>query len=488
MITSERLSPVEGLDLDDEGPTLDMDPEEARRIGYRLVDMMVDHLRGRAGRPVVSPVPPEERPALRDQPLPQGPRPYDAIIDDIAARVLPHDSGNTHPRWWAACFGGGHLGAAFADFVASAMDSNSAFSCAASVFIEQQVLDWLKELLGYPLTAGGVLVSGGTVANMIGLQLARDRALGGGARREGLTSLPRPLVLYASDQVHTSVVKGVETLGLGSGNLRLVPSDAGFRIDTAALRRAIAEDRQAGRKPCAILGHAATSASGAIDPLAELAAIAHQERLWFHVDAATAGSAHASPRLRSALHGMDEADSIGMDLHKWMSMPYDVGCVLARDPADMQRSFGAGGNGAAPTWAPSYGLQGSRQFRALKVWVSLQQHGAARYARIMERCHNQALYLARLVARSDRLELMAPVTLNVVCFRYRAARLDEPALSALNRDLLARVQASGLAYPSGAELRGRFAIRASLNNHRTRKRDVEALVELVERLGDEAAG
>ncbi len=432
-------------------------------------------------------MPAQKQPLLSRQPLPQRPQPLDDIVAELARDVLPYDSGNTHPRFWAYCFGGGHLGAAFADFVASAMNANSASGSQASVFIEQQVLDWVKEILGYPRGAAGVMVSGGTAANMVGVQVARDWASAGAARRQGLQTLPARPLLYASDQVHVSVVKGVETLGLGSESLRRVPSDAGFRLDVEALRDMLREDRAAGCRPFAIIAQAASAPSGAIDPLLELAALAREEKLWLHVDAATAGVAHASPRLRPALRGLGDADSIGLDLHKWMNMPYDVGCVLVRDPQHMQRSFlAASGNPEeAPTWSPSYGLQGSRAFRSLKVWLSLKQHGLDRYVRMFERCHAQASYLAQLVEQSERLELMAPLTLNVVCFRYRRPGAADEELDALNRELLLRVQRSGEAFPSGTELRGHFSLRASLNNHRTRRRDVEALVALVERLGAE---
>jgi glutamate/tyrosine decarboxylase-like PLP-dependent enzyme len=302
-------------------------------------------------------------------------------------------------------------------------------------------------------------------------------------------------VLYASAQTHNSVDKAVRLLGLGQRALRAIPVDAEYRIDLAALTRAIAEDRAAGRKPIAVVGNAGTVNTGAIDDLTALADLAAREQLWFHVDGAFGALAAISDQLRPLVAGMERADSVAFDLHKWLYMPYDVGCVLVRSREAHRRPFATHASylarearGAAPNDHDpgSLGPELSREFRGLKVWMLLQEHGLAAYARLLEQNVAQARYAAGLIHRHAELELMAPVPLNVVCLRYLGSRPgDGEALDRVNRELLIRIQERGIAVPSGTMLGGRFAIRLAITNHRTRRDDLDLFLDQVVALGRE---
>jgi aromatic-L-amino-acid decarboxylase len=308
-------------------------------------------------------------------------------------------------------------------------------------------------------------------------------------------------VYYASAQTHNSVDKAVRLLGFGQRGLRSIPVDREFRIDLGLLERAIAEDRAAGRKPLCVVGNAGTVNTGAIDDLSALADLCRREGLWFHVDGAFGALAAVSERLRPLVRGMERADSIAFDLHKWLYMPYDVGCVLVRDREAHRRPFATKASylarearGAAPNDHDpgTLGPELSREFRGLKVWMLLKEHGLAKYARLIEQNVAQAEYLEGLVKRHAELELMAPVPLNIVCVRYvglegSAARKDDERLNALNREVLIRIQERGIAVPSATTLDGRFAMRIAITNHRSRRDDFDTFAAAIVSIGREVA-
>jgi len=303
-----------------------------------------------------------------------------------------------------------------------------------------------------------------------------------------------PCVVYASNEVHNSVDKAISSLGLGRRNLRRIETDADYRIIPEALERAITEDRAAGRRPICIIATAGTVNTGAVDDLDALACIARREKLWFHVDGAFGASLIVSPRYRHLLRGIEHADSIAFDFHKWFYVPYDVGCTLVRDPSHLRASFSPPASYLAKLdrgivgGGVSYGGLGadlSRRFRALKVWMSFKEHGANRYGEQIEQNIAQAAYLAGLIEREPDLELAAPVPLNVVCFRFAPAGIDGEQKDALNREVLMRLQERGIAAPSSTVLDGRFAIRAAITNHRSTRADFDVLVASVLEIGRE---
>jgi glutamate/tyrosine decarboxylase-like PLP-dependent enzyme len=379
-----------------------------------------------------------------------------------------------------------------AEMLAAGMNPNVGGGDHVANLVELQVLDWCKDMLRYPGTASGLLVSGGSMANLIGLTGARNTQAGSDLRKRGLQGSGRKMMLYGSREMHSSIQKAVELLGLGSDALRQIPVNADFQIDIRALETAISNDRTDGHQPFCIVGNAGTVNTGAVDDLNRLADICRREKMWFHVDGAFGALAMLSSALRPLLAGMDRANSLAFDLHKWMYMPYEVGCVLVRDAEDHRRAFSLTppylshaerGLAAGSVWFSDYGVQLSRGFRALKVWMSIKEHGVEKYGRLIQQNVDQARYLASLVEAAPDLQLLAPVSLNIVCFRFVADRGDQAALNHLNQELLFQLHESGIAVPSYTTIGGRYALRIAVTNHRSRREDFDLLVREVVRRG-----
>jgi aromatic-L-amino-acid/L-tryptophan decarboxylase len=335
-------------------------------------------------------------------------------------------------------------------------------------------------------------VSGGSMANLVGLTVARNARAGFDVMRHGVQAAEQKLTLYGSREMHYSVQKGVELLGLGSDSLRKIDVNEDFQIDPAALEAAIASDRACGLKPFCVVGNAGTVNTGATDDLEELANICQREGLWFHVDGAFGAFARLSPTLKPQVAGMERADSLAFDLHKWMYMPYEAGCTLIRHAEQHQHAFATSGAylsqaerglSAGSTWFSHYGIQLSRGFRALKIWMSLKEHGIEKYRRLIEQNVEQARYLKTLIEAAPELQLLAPVPLNVVCFRYVREEMDEGQLNELNEELLIELQESGVAVASSTLIDGKYALRVAITNHRSRLEDFEILVHKVIEIG-----
>ncbi|HEX6088959.1 MAG TPA: pyridoxal-dependent decarboxylase [Gemmatimonadales bacterium] len=477
-----------------------LDPESwdaLRDLGHRMVDDMLGYLEEVRERPIWQPVSAESRAALR-QPLPRAPEGAERAYSDFAQHVLPYPMGNIHPRFWGWVIGTGTPFGALAEFLAATMNPNVGGGDHGATYVEAQVLDWFKEMLGYPMDASGLLVSGGSMANLVGLAVARNARAGYDVRKEGVRGAPGPLTVYGSSEIHSSIQKTVELLGLGHDALRLIPVNDRFEMEIAALEAAIARDRAAGCVPIAIVGSAGTVNTGAFDDLDALARIAERERIWYHVDGAFGAIAALDPGLRPRLAGMERADSIAFDLHKWMYVPYEAGCILVRDAAAHRATFtltpgylarATRGIAAGEIWPSDFGIELSRGFKALKVWMMLKEHGIDRFAALVRQNVEQAQYLERLVRERPDLELLAPVPLNIVCFRYRGdGSLSEQELNDLNAELLMRIHEEAVAVPSTASIRGRKAIRVAISNHRTRRADLELLVEETLRIASQLVG
>jgi glutamate/tyrosine decarboxylase-like PLP-dependent enzyme len=478
--------------------TLDpRDWEKARALGHRMVDDMFDHLRTQRERPAWRRMP-EEAKARFAKPLPREPAQLDEVYAEFLEEIFPYLVGNTHPRFWGWVIGTGTAGGALSDFLASALNTNTGgLDNHSANHVERQVLSWIKEMLGYPASASGLLTSGCSAANLIGLAVARNAMAGFDLRREGLGASPKRMTLYASQESHSSIQKAVELLGLGADSLRLVPANGRFQIDVEALGRAIAADRKNGDAPFCAVGAAGTTSTGAVDDLDALARLCQSEGLWLHVDGAFGAWAALVPDTRRLVAGMERADSLALDLHKWMCMPYDIGCVLVRRESDHRAAFaltpdylahgqgGLGLTGGDLPWFSEYGFELSRGFRALRAWMSLKEHGARKYARLIAQNLAQARHLAGLVEAAPELELSAPVVLNVVCFRYVKSGLDGPALDRLNKKIEVELQERGLAVVSTTTVGGRLALHAALCNHRSRREDFDFLIREVIRLGKE---
>lgn len=467
--------------------------EALRALGHRMWDDTLDSLRDVRERPVWRSVPDEVRRAL-SAPAPLEPEPLERVYEELQRDVLPYPTGNTHPRFWGWVMGTGTPVGVLAEMLTAGMNSNVGGLDHSATLVENQTIRWLSELLGYPSQASGVLVSGGTMANLIGLTVARSAKAGFDVRIDGLQGAQPRLMVYASTETHSWTIKACELLGLGRRALRQVPVNARYQTDIDALRRMIAEDRAAGHRPICVVGTAGTVNTGATDDLRALGALCRDEDLWFHVDGAFGALAALSPELREIVAGMEQADSLAFDLHKWGYIPYEVGCVLVRDEKAHRATFSltpeylrpaARGLAVDPGYFADLGVQLSRNFRALKVWMSLKSQGGNAWGRLVHQNVMQARHLASLVEAHAELELLAPVALNVVCFRYVAPGLTQDQLNALNAELLLLLQERGIAVPSSTTLGGRFAIRVANTNHRTRTEDLDALATAVVQIGRE---
>lgn len=466
-----------------------LDPEDweaFRAVAHRMLDHAVDHMAGARDRPVWTPVPASAKAALETGP-PLEPQGAAAAAADLLAHVLPYPTGNAHPRFFGWVHGAGNPGALIADMMAAAMNSNLGGRDHGANHVEKQVIGWFRELFGFPAGASGLVVSGTSVATLIAMIAARHAKAARDVRMVGVGG--ERLVGYTSAEGHSCIAKAFDYIGLGRDALKLVPVRGNFAMDVAALRDMIAADRSAGARPFCVIGAAATVNTGATDDLAALADIAAAEGLWLHVDGAFGAVAALSDTLRPRLRGMERADSLAFDFHKWMHVPYDAGMVLIRDGAAHLDAFTLNaeylsgmprGLGAGKPWFSDYGPELSRGFRALKVWFTLKEHGVRRIAAKVEDNVAQAAHLARLVEAHPRLSLMAPVSLNIVCFGYGE---DD----ALNREIVMDLQESGVAAPSTTTLGGRTAIRVNITNHRTRMADMDVLADAVVEAGDRLA-
>jgi aromatic-L-amino-acid decarboxylase len=491
-----------GLETDSEAgcacdqPELSLDPADwvaLHELGHRMVDDLLYNLRTVRQRPVWQPVPAEVVARFR-RPLPEQGVGAERAYEDFLADVQPYPLGNTHPRFWGWVIGAGSPLGALADMLAAGFNANVSGLRNSAVHVEDQVVDWLKELLGYPAAASGLLASGGSMANLLGLAVGLDARAEFDHAELGLGSAPRRMTLYASRETHSSVDKAVRLLGLGHEALRKIPVDERFRVDVAAMAAAIRDDRARGSYPFLVVGNAGTVNTGACDDLDRLADLAAGEGMWLHVDGAFGAFAAAVPELRGLVRGMERADSLAFDMHKWMHTPIEAACVLVRDAEAHRRAFAhqasyleplERGVGRDNTRFADRGMQLSRGFRALKLWLELKAHGADLYRRLVAQNVAQARRLAELVAGAPELELLAPVDLNIVCFRFVAPGLGEEDLARLNRELLLRLQERGAAVPSHTTLDGKFALRVCITNHRTRRYDIDLLVETVRRYGAE---
>lgn len=466
------------------------DWEEFRAVAHDAVADAIDRIAGLRDGPVWKAMPDAVRGSF-DAAVPLGPTPLRRIYGEFLSDVLPYAMGNQHPRFWGWYMGSGDLTGALADFLAAVDGSNLGSGDTAAGLVDRQVTGWIREMMGFPQGASGALVPGGSAANIVGLTAARNAMAGIDLRQNGLVDLPQPLAFYASDQVHNCHHKAMNLLGLGRRALRDVPTDAAFRMDVAALGRMIAADRAAGVRPACVIATAGTTNTGSVDDLSAIADLCRDEGLWLHIDGCIGALIAIAPRNAHLVAGLGRADSLALDLHKWLHAPFDAGCVLIRDralhlatfsePAEYLASASRGI--AAGESLFNYTLETTRSFRALKVWMMLRQHGIERFGELIDRNIAQAAYLAEQVSKDAELELIAPVATSIVCFRYNPGGLGEKDLDTLNRELLLRLQDSGIAAPSATTLRGRFCIRVAFCNHRTAQSDIDLLLLEVRSLG-----
>ena len=451
-----------------------------------MLQDMFDYLENIRERPVWQPMPDRVRASFRDR-LPMSPAELSAVHAEFLENVLPYSNGNVHPGFMGWVHGGGNTAGMLAEMLAAGLNANLGGRDHAPIEVERQIVQWMRELFGFPASASGLFVTGTSMANLIAVLVARDAALGFEIRRAGVTASPKRLTAYASTAAHGSLRGAFDFCGLGSDALRLVPVDAEHQINLAALRHMIESDRRGGYSPFLLVGTAGTVDTGAIDDLDGLAVIASEQRMWLHVDGAYGALGMLAPEIAPRLAGIQAADSIAFDFHKWGQVPYDAGFVLVRDGELHRKAFASpaayierdrhGLAGGSP-WPCDFGPDLSRGFRALKTWFTLKVYGLEALGQMIARTCELARYLERRIAESNELDLLAPVSLNIVCFRYRCPDADR-----VNARIVVELQETGVSAPSTTRINGELAIRAAITNHRTAGADIDALVDATLAIG-----
>ena len=459
-----------------------LDPDDwhdFRAQSHRMLDDMLDYLQTLRERPVWQPIPAAVRAGFK-QALPR----EASQLADVHARfmqeVVPYAPGNAHPGFFGWVNGGGTPVGMLAEMLAAGLNANLGGRDQMPLEVERQVLRWVREIFDFPESASGLFVTGTSMANFIALLVARTEALGVGVRSDGLGAAGQRLVAYTSAAAHGCIAQALELAGLGSDALRKIPVDINLRMDCTALEAAIAADRNAGLLPFFVAATAGSVDVGAVDPLATIAAIAAREQLWFHVDGAFGALAMLAPDLAPQLAGIELADSIAFDFHKWLQVPYDAGFILMRDGVLHHDTFAAPaaylqrdtrGLAAGSPWPCDFGPDLSRGFRALKTWFTISVYGATQLGQMISTTCRLARDFAAQVSARVELELMAPVALNIVCFRYRCADSNR-----VNRQIVVDLQESGIAAPSTTTIGGQLVIRVAIVNHRTRAEDLYQLL------------
>ncbi|RIW18213.1 aminotransferase class V-fold PLP-dependent enzyme [Algoriphagus lacus] len=484
------------MSLENNNKDLTLDPEnwdQMRELGHRMIDDLFEYWKGIREEKIWKPIPAEVKDFL-DQPIPEKGQDPEEVYQEFKQFIFPYNKGNVHPRFFAWIQGTGTPLGVLADLLASGMNPNAAIGEHSAMYVDRQVVNWCKELMNFPKEASGILVSGGSMANITALTVARNSFRDEKIRSKGLKAASAQLVLYCSVETHSCIQKAAEIIGLGTDAVRKIGVNERFEMRTNELEAQIQADLQAGLLPFCIVGTSGTVNTGAIDPMEELLEISRKYGMWFHVDGAYGALAKLDSKYSGRLKAIEEADSLAFDLHKWLYVPYEVGCTLIRDAKKHRESFAVTPNyllqesrglAGGLDSVNNYGFELSRGFKALKIWMSLKEHGREKYAQMIAQNNRQAEYLAHLVNQHPELELTAPVSMSITCFRMIHPDFSESQLRELNREILLRLQEEGIASPSSTILNGKFTLRVANVNQRTRMEDMDLLVREVLRIGGE---
>ena len=475
-------------------PDQNLDPkdwEAMRALGHQMVDDLIDYWAGIREQKIWRPIPDEVKEVF-DLPIPEQGQSPEEVYREFKENIFPYNKGNVHPRFFAWIQGTGTPMGTFGDLLASGMNPNTAIGEHSAMYVDRQVVNWCKELMNFPSEASGILVSGGSMANITALTVARNSFGEEKIRQKGLKAASGQLLIYCSVETHSCIQKAAEIIGLGTDAVRKIGVNERFELDVQLLKAQLEEDLQAGFLPFCLVGTAGTVNTGAIDPMVELLEISREYGLWFHVDGAYGALGKLDPNYADALRAIEEADSLAFDLHKWLYVPYEVGCTLIRDAKKHRDSFAItpnyllqekrGLSGGLDS-INNYGFELSRGFKALKVWMSIKEHGRAKYAAMIAQNNRHAAYLAELVEQNPYLELTAPLSMSITCFRMIQPGWGEEALQALNKEILLRLQEEGIASPSSTILNGKYTLRIANVNQRTQREDMDLLVREVLRIG-----
>lgn len=471
-----------------------------RALAHRALDETLDAVAGIRERPPWRAIPAATRAAIADDPLPLSSADAAAVYAEFAERVAPYAVDNRHPKFFGWVHGAGTPAGIIAALLAAGMNANLGGRDHAAVEVERRVIRWWREVFGFPASATGILTTGTSMANLIGVLVARRAAAGAAVRTDGLAATPG-LTGYTSGEAHGSLARAFDLAGLGRSALRPIAGEGDTQARIEALRGFIAADRVAGKQPFILIATAGSASTGAIDDLNAFADLARDERLWFHVDGAFGALAQLAPDLRERIAGIERADSLAFDLHKWLHVPYDAGVVLVRDGTLHADTFAdhapylartERGTAGGEPWFTDYGPELSRGFRALGVWFTMKTFGLDRMGELISRQCALASALGERITATPDLELLAPVALNIVCFRYTPPRahgmleeLYDRTTDDLNARIVIELQERGLAVPSTTRVAAKLAIRLNIMNHRTTQTDLEATLKAVLAVGTE---
>ena len=457
--------------------------DEIRRVGALVVDLIAKHLTEIPSEPVFTPVPRDVAERALAAPPPRTSASADEILREFSDTIEPYPFGNGHPRFWGWVNSPPAVMGVFADALAAAMNPSCAGGNHAAVYVEREVTAWLGEMLGFPRTAMGLLVSGGSMATLTALAVARHVKAGVDVRKDGVRSAPTPFAFYMTEHGHSCARKAIELLGFGSDAIRTIAVDTNFQMNVDALDRIIADDVRHGVRPISVVATCGTTNTGAIDDLDAIADVCARHEVWLHVDAAYGGPAVLLDEFAATRRGLSRADSAALDPHKWMFVPVEAGFVVVRDADAMRSAFSLVPpyirTEGSPTgvyglpWFSEYGFQQTRGFRALKVWMTLKHAGFDGLRQTVGENIALARYLADCIGRADDFELIAQ-GLSVVCFRYGADDVT-------NKRVLEQLQLGGDAFLTGTELNGRFVLRACVVNYRSTRADIDAMIAAVRR-------
>ena len=467
-------------------PKLELTSEEMRSLGYRVVDQIVEHFETLANQPVTHVSPRVELEAGLREPLPEGPTPVDTLLDQLQRVVWPNIGNVQHPRFFAFIPSPSNFVSVMADALAAGFNpfAGNWLEGSGPAQIELVTIDWLREMCGLPETAGGLFVSGGSMANLTALAAAR---------RAMFDERSDDAVIYFSDQTHNSVEKALRVLGFAREQIRALPSDEDFRLPVEPLRRAVAEDRADGKRPFCVIANAGTTNTGAVDPLDQLADLCGLENLWLHVDGAYGAAACLSERGRKLLAGIGRADSVSLDPHKWLFQPFEIGCVLARDARLLKNTFHTMTGILEDTKRAEeeeinyydYGVQLTRGFRALKLWLSIKTFGAAAFREAINRGFEMAEFAESLLRQSDCWRIISPATFGIVTFRFVAGVRSDGEVNEIHRRMVEAMAEDGFAFANSTSLRGQTVMRLCTINPRTTEDDVRATIKQLEQFGRE---
>ena len=471
-------------------PEISLDPEdweEFRALGHEVLDDMINFLKNIRDQSVWQPIPKDQKELFQSSAPKEGAA-LESIYQEYMNNFFPYSMRCAHPHFWGWVRSNGVPSTLISELISNTINANCGGGEHTAVYLERQIINWIKEVLSYPSDASGLLVSGCSVANFIGLSIARNTKAGYDILKEGVKANEQRLLFYGSEEMHISIDKALQMMGVGCDSLRKIPVDEKFEIRTDLLRERIRKDIDNGFKPICIVANAGTTNTGAIDNIQQIADIAEEFDLWVHVDGAFGVWSKLSKTMKDKMEGLERVDSVAFDLHKWMYIQYEAGCILVKNKEKHYKSFAVipdylehkqKGLAVGEYWPSEYGLQLSRKDRALKIWMAFKEHGVEKLARMIDQNIQQAKYLTDIIEQESELELLSPTSMNIVNFRFNNTSADEENLNRINEEIVIGLQEKGNFVPSTTKINGKSSIRLAIVNHRSKREDFKLFVQEV---------